>query len=619
MLMRTPAAVAAPGQRQRTLAVCAALVLLAFALRVAGVQRQDLWGDEAFSVRFSAQALPQIVQPGVETHPPLYHALLHYWMAAAGNRPLAVRYLSVLTGTLLVATCCNVGRNVFPRAVGVTTAAVASVSAFGIYYSQEVRMYALAALLCALATLLVLRHQARPRQTERLWAWLLAVTLALFTHYYCALVWLAHLLLLAAKRSTRSRLWLGILPGAALAAWVLAQRVLLGERAGLRWQAWDWAGSCAMWLDAPRALLAGTTLPPAQAWLAYGLLAVAGWGVWRARHMRQRWLALCVLLPLLGAWLLAPVMPFFNVRFLIVALPALWVLLAAGVQAAPRGLRPLLLAAVLLANLLGLYHYHFNAAFAKGGYGRLLATLRVQAQAGDGLLLAHSAQSALYEYYGPVALPLYKLAWDFPWTDARSPALLDTAANAHTRLWLLSFGDAQAYDPQRSFQQGLSRRAFLAWHGDFTDATLDLFVRGDTQPNRPRSASFAGQLLLDAFGLSATRLPAGSSLQVATRWQALAAPAGDYTLFTHLLGADGSLVAQVDGQPQGGLQPTGSWPVGAQFTERVALQLPRTLQPGSYAVQVGWYRLDTLERLVVDGSGGLQNSVELGSVVVTAP
>ncbi|MDA0698903.1 MAG: glycosyltransferase family 39 protein, partial [Chloroflexi bacterium] len=181
--MRTPAAVAAPGQRQRTLAVCAALVLLAFALRVAGVQRQDLWGDEAFSVRFSAQALPQIVQPGVETHPPLYHALLHYWMAAAGNRPLAVRYLSVLTGTLLVATCCNLGRSVFPRAVGVTTAAVASVSAFGIYYSQEARMYALAALLCALATLLVLRHQARPRQTERLWAWLLAVTLALFTHY----------------------------------------------------------------------------------------------------------------------------------------------------------------------------------------------------------------------------------------------------------------------------------------------------------------------------------------------------------------------------------------------------------------------------------------------------
>ncbi|RLT45684.1 MAG: hypothetical protein DWI62_03095 [Chloroflexi bacterium] len=619
MLMRTPAAVAAPGQRQRTLAVCAALVLLAFALRVAGVQRQDLWGDEAFSVRFSAQALPQIVRPGVETHPPLYHALLHYWMAAAGNRPLAVRYLSVLTGTLLVATCCNLGRSVFPRAVGVTTAAVASVSAFGIYYSQEARMYALAALLCALATLLVLRHQARPRQTERLWAWLLAVTLALFTHYYCALVWLAHLLLLAAKRSTRSRLWLGILPGAALAAWVLAQRVFLGERAGLRWQAWDWAGSRAIWLDAPRALLAGTTLPPAQAWLAYGLLAVAGWGVWRARHMRQRWLALCVLLPLLGAWLLAPVMPFFNVRFLIVALPALWVLLAAGVQAAPRGLRPLLLAAVLFVNLLGLYHYHFNSAFAKGGYGRLLATLRVQAQAGDGLLLAHSAQSALYEYYGPVALPLYKLAWDFPWTDARSPALLDTAANAHTRLWLLSFGDAQAYDPQRSFQQGLSQRAFLAWHGDFTDATLDLFVRGDTQPNQPRSASFAGQLLLDAFGLSATRLPAGSSLQVATRWQALAAPAADYTLFTHLLGADGSLIAQVDGQPQGGLQPTGSWPVGAQFTERVALQLPRTLQPGSYAVQVGWYRLDTLERLVVDGSGGLQNSVELGSVVVTAP
>ena len=619
MLRQAPAAAAAPGQRQRTLALCAALVLLAFALRVAGVQRQDLWGDEAFSVRFSAQALAQIVRPGVETHPPLYHALLHYWMAAAGNRPLAARYFSVLTGTLLVATSCSLGRRLFPRPAGVTTAAVAAVSAFGIYYSQEVRMYALAAFLCALATLLVLRHQAQPQQSRRLWAWLLALTLALFTHYYCALVWLAHLILLAAKRSTRSRLWLGALPGLALAAWVLAQRAFLGERAGLRWQAWDGAGSRAIWLDAPRALLAGATLPPAQAWAGYALAALAMWGAWRATRTAQRWLALCVLLPLLGAWLLAPVMPFFNVRFLIVALPMLWVLLAAGVQAAPRVLRPLLLAAVLLVNLTALFHYHFNPAFSKGGYGRLLDTVRVQAQAGDGLLLAHSAQSALYEYYGPVALPLYKLAWDFPWTDARSAALLDAAANAHTRLWLLSFGDAQAYDPQRSFQQGLSQRAFLAWHGDFTDATLDLFVRGDTQPNRARAASFAGQLALEAFGLSAEELPAGSSLQVATRWHALAAPAANYTLFTHLLGADGSLVAQVDGQPQGGLQPTGSWPVGAQFTERVALQLPRTAQPGSYTVQVGWYRLDTLARLTVDGSSGLQNSVELGSLVVTAP
>ena len=40
---------------------------------------------------------------------------------------------------------------------------------------------------------------------------------------------------------------------------------------------------------------------------------------------------------------------------------------------------------------------------------------------------------------------------------------------------------------------------------------------------------------------------------------------------------------------------------------------------GSYTVQVGWYRLDTLARLTVDGSSGLQNSVELGSLVVTAP
>ena len=47
------------------------------------------------------------------------------------------------------------------------------------------------------------------------------------------------------------------------------------------------AGSRAIWMDAPRALLAGATLPPAQAWAGYALVALAMWGAWRATDIEE--------------------------------------------------------------------------------------------------------------------------------------------------------------------------------------------------------------------------------------------------------------------------------------------------------------------------------------------
>jgi hypothetical protein len=89
-----------------------------------------------------------------------------------------------------------------------------------------------------------------------------------------------------------------------------------------------------------------------------------------------------------------------------------------------------------------------------------------------------------------------------------------------------------------------------------------------------------------------------------THWRALAPIAHDYTLFVHLLGPDGALLAQADGQPLGGRYPMTLWARGEEVRDRRTLAMPPGLPAGSYTLAVGLYRLDTLERLpAVDAAG----------------
>jgi len=92
-------------------------------------------------------------------------------------------------------------------------------------------------------------------------------------------------------------------------------------------------------------------------------------------------------------------------------------------------------------------------------------------------------------------------------------------------------------------------------------------------------------------------------------WQASPRAWADYTVFLHLLDAEGQRVAGVDAPPPA---PTGDWARGevvvmtyAPGTE-LALPIPRDLPPGEYRLAVGLCRPDTGERLPVrDAAGGV--------------
>ena len=90
-----------------------------------------------------------------------------------------------------------------------------------------------------------------------------------------------------------------------------------------------------------------------------------------------------------------------------------------------------------------------------------------------------------------------------------------------------------------------------------------------------------------------------------------------YTVSVHLLGGDGSIAAQADGEPMSGLLPTDAWEVGEVVQDRRLIHLPADLPPGEYTVAIGMYQSQTMDRLELAGPADQvsQNLLTLPSAV----
>ncbi|MBI3287551.1 MAG: glycosyltransferase family 39 protein [Chloroflexi bacterium] len=87
-----------------------------------------------------------------------------------------------------------------------------------------------------------------------------------------------------------------------------------------------------------------------------------------------------------------------------------------------------------------------------------------------------------------------------------------------------------------------------------------------------------------------------TQLQVRLVWRARQEVERDYTVFVHLL-RDGAVFAQVDGPPAQGYYGTGLWRPGDVIEDERSLALAEPLNAQTDRLVIGFYLLDTLERL----------------------
>jgi hypothetical protein len=140
----------------------------------------------------------------------------------------------------------------------------------------------------------------------------------------------------------------------------------------------------------------------------------------------------------------------------------------------------------------------------------------------------------------------------------------------------------------------------------------------DMQPSNLVQADLNGKMALRGYDLSPGVGEAGGDLEVTLYWRALAPMDRDYTVFVHLVGPDGQMVAQHDGGPWWEVSlPTSTWGPGEELRDQHRLSLPPDLAPGTYSLQVGAYYWETLERLpLMENDAPVRDYVELGDFEV---
>ncbi|UTI65002.1 glycosyltransferase family 39 protein [Paraconexibacter antarcticus] len=166
-----------------------ALTALALVLRVATIDVQSYWSDEAATVlvlRHSFSGMLHAVWNG-ESTPPLFYVVDWLWSRLAGTGGIALRLPSAIFGTAAVPVVAALAARVAgpPRAgrAAVFGAALAAVSPLTVWYGQEARAYALLMLLAAGSTLALLRMLDAPSR-GRLAAWAALAVAACWAHHF---------------------------------------------------------------------------------------------------------------------------------------------------------------------------------------------------------------------------------------------------------------------------------------------------------------------------------------------------------------------------------------------------------------------------------------------------
>jgi mannosyltransferase len=174
---------------------------------------QSVWFDEGYSILLAREPVGELwALTAVDAHPPFYYLVLKAWTSLFGFDVWVMRALSAVCASLAIGAIFLTVRKLFTVKTALIVLPFLIMAPFALRYGYEIRMYALAALIGALATLVLV--YAVQDHKRRYWvAYAILVALGMWTLYMMAALWLAHaawLLLqtIRAKKNMFKQPWL---------------------------------------------------------------------------------------------------------------------------------------------------------------------------------------------------------------------------------------------------------------------------------------------------------------------------------------------------------------------------------------------------------------------------
>lgn len=378
------------------------ITLLGLLLRVIGAN-QSLWLDEGASLMFAKMSLPQIFTAiKNDVHPPLFYIMLKYWLPFTFGYDWLLRVPSIIFGTLSIPALYSFCKHIYKKSnlVPEISALLLALNPLHIYYSQEIRMYAMATFLCLLSWNFLIRKN-----------YILFTTLtilSLYTFYGTAFNLLAQVAYLFISKSWNKKYLFSLLAILVLSLfwipWFLAQldngRFLNDMLPG--WGMVSGGTNLKSLLLIPIKFIIGRiSFSPQKLYFAIGISIVGLYSliVFQSRKDNRSfisWLALTI--PIVVATLVSIKLPMLGYWRFLYTLPFLLILTAAGLDQIHRHTSQTLFVILcfvsLLCNLYFWKHHEFQRENWRG-----FAELLHQKQA---LVVVDFPQSfAPLYYYAP--------------------------------------------------------------------------------------------------------------------------------------------------------------------------------------------------------------------------
>lgn len=595
--------------RVRTWVGLLGLLWAAFALRVYHLDAQSLWSDEGLSLYRARLTVDEnlsntiVVPPGVptqDTNPPLYFVLLSGLRAVAGESEYALRFLSVMAGTLLVAVMWAAGRRWLSPAGGWWAALLTAVSPFLVWYSQELRMYALAVLF-GTASIYWLRRalDSREPRPRRAWlAWAVCAAAMVYTHFTTFFVLAFEALLIGGwVLRTRRRAALLVLAALLIAAGPIGLYAL-GRAQGSLSPVEGFRPLSSIAEEVLGTVLVGRTNAVFQPWWALapgGLLLILG-VILMARQARSRgWLIGYALAPMALFYAAVSLRPIYaGPRHVIWIAPALYLLMAGGLAALWGRARPIgVLAGLSVLALMGgwLGVQYFDPAYIKGDMRSAARAISAGAAPDDVVVVHDAISSFVFDYYYHGAAP-WRIIPEYPSKDeAAALAEFQAAGEGAQRVWFVTRpAPLSGFPPNvldewaRGHWLRLGWATYPAiWLGSAYQLYTAHFPIEDALPDgvTPRAETWPDDAL--TLAASGPIEYAETQITVSAYWR-LSAPGRRNlaTTFT-VIDAAGAPVAAA-GNTIFDNWSVRDWPVGRYVRQDAVVPLPTPLPPGEYHV-----------------------------------
>jgi hypothetical protein len=522
-----------------------------------------------------------------------------------------------------------------------------------LYYSQEVRMYALAMLLGIVATGWLWRAVTQLAADENavrvLFFYALFAVLALYTLYYTALLLAAHALwaiwAIRGRLRAAPRAWLDLALAwgiifAAYLPWLIYALPKLVAYVGQKISADSDRPLNALeyLLRHGRALLVGHIAPNADlAWIALGLslgalfmLLVLAWrgrapGAMAATLPPVSALLAFVLISTAGAFLLNLRLPFFpegGERLLLFILPFVLLLVARAADLALDASRlaaAIAIAALVASGLLGALLFYTTPRYVEDDYRPIIGQAVQQGAPGDTFLATFPWMVGYWRAYAPgdIVGPTPLLLSDAAVEYGPAVAVAIDAAVARGTLWFpeaLGFGSSLPGEIEAHLR-ATALNVENRWESLTT--RLSAWAQQSRPDVQPVDVQFANGPLLAAAGLQTEPVSAANQpLAAQLVWQKLNTVT-DETTRVDLRLVDGSnrTWAARSYSPPGSLATNGlpSDPI----SEFVGLLAPGGTPPGLYTVTVGLS--DAMGALGAEMAGVPLQAAPIGTITLTLP